>query len=102
MEEGNSITVQYNRKALHDIDQIEQYISEKGYPETAKSYINRLMAHTQTLTNMPQRNTLCKNPEFARKNFHCSVFEETYIIVYSITKTLISVKRVIHGSRLNY
>jgi plasmid stabilization system protein ParE len=102
MEEGNTITIQYNRKALHDIDQIEQYIAEKGYPETAVSYTDRLMAHTRRLTVMPERNTLCKFPEFARKNFHCSVFEKTYVIVYLITKTEITIKRVIHGSRLNY
>jgi plasmid stabilization system protein ParE len=102
MEADNSITIHYTRKALRDIDQIEQYITEKGYPETAVSYTDRLMAHTRTLTNMPERNTLCKFPEFARKNFHCSVFEKTYIIVYSITTGSIIVKRVIHGSQLNY
>lgn len=102
MEEGNIITIHYNRKALRDIDQIEQYIAEKGFPETAVSYTDRLMAHIRSLTNMPERNTLCKSPEFAIKNFHCSVFEKTYIIVYSITKTHIIVKRVIHGSQLNY
>ena len=102
MEEGNTITIHYNRKALRDIDQIEQHISEKGYPATAVSYTDRLMAQARKLTTMPERNTLCKYPEFARKNFHCSIFEKTYIIVYSINKTRIVVKRVIHGSQLNY
>lgn len=102
MEERKTITIQYNRKALHDIDQIEQYIAEKGYPDTAISYTDRLMAHARTLTNMPERNTLCKFPAFARKRFHCSVFENTYVIVYFITKTNITIKRVIHGSQLNY
>jgi plasmid stabilization system protein ParE len=102
MEKGNTITIHYNRKALRDIDQIEQYIAEKGYPETAISYTDRLMAHTRTLTNMPERNTLCKFPAFALKKFHCSVFEKTYVVVYFITKRKLTVKRVIHGSLLNY
>ena len=94
--------IRYNRHALHDIDKIEQYISEQGYPLTAVSYTNRIIEYIKTLKKMPERNTVCKFPAFAKRGFHCAVFEETHIIVYKITPNSINIKRIIHGNRLNY
>ena len=100
MEEAKGI--RYNKRALHDIDKIEQYIAQEGFPLTAISYTNRVMEHIRKLKNMPERNALCKYPSFARRNYHCSVFEKTHVIVYKISKHSVDIKRIIHGKRLSY
>ena len=100
MEQGKAI--RYNLQALHDLDKIERYIAGEGYPDTAISYTNRIMEHIKSLNQMPERNTLCKYPAFAKRGFHCAVFENTYIIVYKATSHTIDIKRIIHGKRLNY
>jgi addiction module RelE/StbE family toxin len=100
MEQGKAI--RYNRQSLKDLDKIEQYISEKGYPETAITFTNRILERISTLKHMPERSALCKFPPFAKRGFRCSIFEANYIIVYKVTSESIDIKRVLHGKRLNY
>jgi plasmid stabilization system protein ParE len=94
--------IRYNRLALHDLNKIEEYIAEKGYPSTAASYTNRIIDFIKTLKEMPERTALCKYPAFAKRVYRCLVFENTYVIVYRINGQSVDIKRIIHGMRLNY
>jgi len=87
-------------KAEKSMVSIGDYISEKGYPETADNYIDRLKAFALGLSVFPDKYPLCRFPHFAKRNLHCAVFENTYTFVYKAAKDKLVVYNVIHGMRL--
>lgn len=87
----------YAEKSLH---KIVGFIAEEGYPETAIKYILRIQKFINSLTQFPEKFALCKQSQFAKRNFHCAVFENTYIVVYKIKAGGLFIYNVIHGSRL--
>lgn len=92
--------IKQSQFAEHSIVQIAEYISVKGYPETAVKYIQRLQFFIESLATFPPKYPICKQPQFAKNNFHCAVFEKTYVVVYKITTDTLYIYHIIHGSRL--
>ena len=96
------LPIRYTRKALHDIDLMEQYIAAQGYPETAISYSSRVLTFVENIAFLPHKNTLCKYPPFARRGFYCAAFEKTFIIAYRVRSDVVEIIRIVHGKRLVY
>lgn len=90
-----------SRFAENSIRKIANYITEEGYPETAVKYITRMQKFINSLTKFPEKYGLCTQFHFAKRNFLCAVFENTYIIVYKTKPKGLFIYNVIHGARLN-
>ena len=76
------------------------YIRERGYPDAADSYLNRLKDFVYSLCSFPDKYPICKIETFAKRNFHCAIFEKTYIVIYKTTRNKLVIHNVIHGKRL--
>ncbi len=88
------------RRADRNIKKLALYIADKGYPETAENYVNRLYDFLFSLGNHPNAYALCKNKKWAARNFHCAVFERTYVVPFKIMANPVYVMNIIHGARL--
>jgi plasmid stabilization system protein ParE len=100
MESINKLSVGFSDKAEQDLDEILNYIAQQGYPETALNYTKRLRGFCHTIGFMPEKYAICRHQRFARWQFRCATFEDTYIIVYTIEMAHLTVKRIIHGKQM--
>jgi plasmid stabilization system protein ParE len=87
-------------KAEKSIASIGAYISEKGYPDTAEEYLDRMKRFAQSLAISPDKYPICRFAKFAKENFHCATFEQNYIFVYKIIHKQIVIYNVIHGKAM--
>lgn len=87
-------------KAEKSIASIGAYISEKGYPETAEQYVDRINQFAVNLTLFPDKYPFCRIAKFAKRNLHCAVFEQTYIFIYKVVREQLVIYNVIHSKRL--
>jgi plasmid stabilization system protein ParE len=94
------MSVFLSKFAENSIRKIGFYISEEGYPNNAINYILRLQQFINSLGLLPRKLSLCKQLHFSKRNFHCAVFEKTYIVVFKIKPEGVYVYNIIHGSRL--
>ncbi|MCD4790236.1 MAG: type II toxin-antitoxin system RelE/ParE family toxin [Bacteroidales bacterium] len=94
------IEVIFRRSASEDIANISYYITTKGYPENAKRFVDKLHKFGESLGIFPEKYTICRHKQFARKNFHCAVFDKNYVFVYKIETARIVIYNVIHTKRL--
>lgn len=92
--------VYQSKYSENSIRKIVEYISEEGYPERAIKYILRLQKFMNSLVDFPDKYALCKQHHFAKRNFHCAVFEKTYILIYKIKPDGLFVYNIIHCSRM--
>jgi plasmid stabilization system protein ParE len=86
--------------AKRDVYSNINYIAQEASPNMAAKYYGRMKSHIQSLATLPDRNQLCRYFPFRKKRYLCSVFEETYIIAYTIKGKIVVIKRIIHGKRL--
>ena len=93
--------VRFTRRVLGDIDNVERYISQQGYPETAFAYTNLILDFARALSLFPEKYSVCKYPAFMKRGFRCAPFD-SYILVYRINGKVVEALRLIHGKRLNY
>jgi plasmid stabilization system protein ParE len=101
MEVGSPYSVFFSERAIQDLDEINNYIAEQGYPDTALAYTDRIYDFCLTLAYFPHKHTLCKRIGFNRFDYRCAAFEKTYYIVFRVEKNqTVVIKRVIHGKRL--
>jgi plasmid stabilization system protein ParE len=92
--------IKFSSKAEQEFNDIGRYISQKGYPETATKYGKRLLDFCYSIAIMPHKYAICRHQRFARWQFRCATFEDTYIIVYTIEMAHLTVKRIIHGKQM--
>jgi plasmid stabilization system protein ParE len=98
--ERNTFEIILSPKAKKEFIQAIQYIEEKGYPMTGKKYELRMENFIRSLSFMPHKYAICRQQRFARWQFRCATFENTYIIVYKIEMAHLTVKRIIHGKQI--
>lgn len=92
--------IEISRKAEKDLIDILNYISEKGYPETALNYVSRMEEFTLSLAEYYNKYPLCRYSDFLKANFRCAVFENTYVFIYKVENNKLKVIRIIHGKNL--
>jgi len=94
MEQAKKI--EFRKKDAESIANIAYYITEKGYPENAKRFADKLYEFGNSLIAFPNAYTVCKQPQFYRRNMHCAVFHKNYIFVYKVIKNTLVIYNVIH------
>src|SRR5438105_786552 len=77
---------------------IADYIEIKGYPDTALKFIGRMEKFSKTLTDFPDKYPICRNLKFAKRNYHCAVFENNYMFLYKTDGKRLIIYNVIHCS----
>jgi len=94
--ESKKIGVIYAPTAKNSIRKIAAYIEDKGYPETAEKFINKLYNFGNSLADYHFAYPVCKQPQFAKRNMHCAIFNENYIFVYKLVETQLIIYNIIH------
>jgi plasmid stabilization system protein ParE len=100
MEFIKNIPVILSNKAEKELVEITNYIAEKGYPNRALAYTQRLKEFCQPLGIMPDKFPFCRKKAYHRYQYRCVPFEQTYVIVYRIEKDNVVIKHIIHGKKL--
>lgn len=98
--EKKALKVFYKPIAERQITAIAIYIEQKGFPENAEKFVNKLYDFGDTLGVASLSYPVCRNKVFAKKNFRCAVFHQDYIFVYKVFKFKITILLVIHASRI--
>ena len=96
---SRKIQVEISNEAKKSISDIAKYIEINGYPNTAENYAKELLSFANTLSFFPLKYPICRKPSFAKRKFHCAVFEH-YIFVYIILDDRIIIQNVLHGRRI--
>lgn len=86
--------------AEKSIRKIATYITNQGNPENAIRYILKLQGFINTIVIYPEKIGLCSQKSFAKRDFHCAIFDKTYIVVFKIKMKDIYIYNIIHGSRI--
>lgn len=92
--------IYFSKFTENSIRKIALYLSDQGNPENAIKYIFKLQDFINSIPLYPEKVGLCKQISFYKRNFHCAVFDKTYIVVYKIKGNDIYIYNIIHGSRL--
>lgn len=90
----------FQEEAKQSFRSIALYIEEKGYPETAEKYIQRMLNFTETFLLFPNKYPLCRFSKLSKQNLHCAVFEHKYIFIYKVAKNKLIIYNVIHVKTL--
>lgn len=94
------IAVYLKPSAERQITAIAIYIGEKGSPQTAERFANRLYAFAESLATLPLKYPVCRHQILAKHNFRCALFNKSYVFVYKLLKDKLVVYHIIHASRL--
>jgi len=86
--------------AEKSIRKIATFITNQGNPENAIRYILRLQDFINSIAIYPEKIGLCNQISFSNRNFHCAIFDKTYIVVFKIKMKDIYIYNIIHGSRI--
>ena len=89
-----------SKKAENDLDDILNYIVDKGYLYTAEKYLDRLISFANSLALYPLKHPVCRNKVFKEADFRCAIFENTYVLVYTVKKERVNLIRIIHGKNI--
>jgi plasmid stabilization system protein ParE len=93
-------TVVWSKKAEDSIVNILNYISERGYPESASKFFKALEAFGNDLGNLPYKFPVCKQRVLSKHKYRCALFGSNYVFVYRITDKKVYIINVIHTSLL--
>jgi plasmid stabilization system protein ParE len=88
-------------RAEKDIIINVDYIAKKSNPHNAYKLNIRFWAFIPSLGIMPEKYGFCRYSRFAKKQYRCATFEQSYIFVYAIHTDKVLLLRVIHGLKLN-
>lgn len=94
------VKVIFKEVARISIRETALFIEEKGYPETALKFTERLYQFGSTLADFPNKYPLCRFPILSKQNLHCAVFEHKYIFIYKVAKNKLVIFNVIHVKTL--
>lgn len=98
--EKKTLAVFYKPVAERQITAIAIYIEQKGFPENAEKFANKLYDFGDSLGILPVSFPVCRNKVFAKRNFRCAVFHRDYVFVYKVFKNKITIHLVVHTSRI--
>lgn len=87
-------------KAQKSISEIAEYIENNGFPDTAISFITRIEKFTESLVIFPNKYPICRQQKFAKRSYHCAVFESDYIFVFKVVRKQLIIHNIIHCKRL--
>ena len=90
----------FRTKARYSLENVALYIEQKGYPETAEQYVQRMIDFGNSLDLFPEKYPLCRFPKLAKRKLHCAIFEQTYVFIYKIIHGKLIVYNIIHGKAL--
>ena len=79
---------------------VSLYIKNKGYPETAHKFYDRMVDFALSLGEFPEKYSVCRFRQFGKRGYHCAVFEENYIFVYKIAYNQLNLLRVVAAKRM--
>jgi len=94
MEKNEKII--FREKAKCSIRDIAFYIEQKGYPETAEKFTEKLVNFGNSLAGFPDAYPVCKQLQFFRRNMRCAVFHRNYIFIYKVVNNILIIYNVIH------
>lgn len=97
--ESRKLPVVYKPQADNQILQIMFYIDEQGYPENAIKFIDKLYDFGNTIGNFPEKFPICKKKIWAKRDWHCAVFN-SYVFAYKVIKKQVVIFSIVHGKRL--
>lgn len=88
--------IEFTKKASENITNIAYYITQKGYPDNALRFAEKLYEFGNSLANFPKGYPICKQKQFAKHQLHCAVFHKNYIFVCKLLKNTVVIYTVIH------
>ncbi|MCF8232483.1 MAG: type II toxin-antitoxin system RelE/ParE family toxin [Bacteroidales bacterium] len=88
------------QKAERAIDNIAQYISDRGYPAIAVQFISRLKDFIYTIGDYPYKYAKCRGESYSKRAYRCAVFEKHYIIIYKVHTSRIVIHNVVHTAKM--
>ena len=97
--EEKKIRLIWRKTALNAIEDIYFYIAEES-PQNAEIFIERLISFGENLVVFPNKYRTCRFPKYARKSYHCAVFEKNYMFIYKIKNNTVYINMIHHVSRL--
>lgn len=95
--ETQKIKVIFSPKAKKSIDKIIDYIEERGYPETAEKFANKLYDFGNSLAVFPDKYPFCRQPQLTKRKMRCAVFHKNYFFVYMRLKNTLIIFNIIHS-----
>jgi plasmid stabilization system protein ParE len=96
-EKKNSLI--WRTTALNALEDIYFYIAENN-PGNAAAFIERMLDFGESLVLLPEKFKLCRFKKYAKRGYHCAVFEKNYMFVYSIKAHKVYIYMIHHVSRL--
>lgn len=98
MEEKQKVI--FSEEATQAIVDVSLYIEQRGFPETAERYVQRMINFGYSLAILPNKYPICRFPKFAKRNFRCAIFERTYTFIYKTISEKLIIYNVIHSKCL--
>ena len=71
-------------------------------PETAVKYVDKLLQFAESLGNTSNAYTLCKYPNWKRRNLQCVTYDKTWIFAFRVIKNKVVIFYIKNGKLLNY
>ena len=99
MGEAESVKVIYSSRAIESITNLAIYLSNKGYPETATMFCQKLYDFGDSLGIIPQKYSICRFEALSKYNLRCAVFKD-WVFIHKVDNNLVIVLDVIHVSNL--
>lgn len=93
-EAPDEMIVEYDDRAIDDLDGIEDRIAEER-PEAAQSMRRRLIDACEALAAFPRRGR-----HSPRAHLRELPTVRPYLILYSVAGEVVRIRRVVHGARL--
>lgn len=90
----------FSKRAENNLNNIIEYISEQGYPDSADNFLTRIEKFITTLKDFPNKFAICKQNSFKKRGFRCVPFESNYIVIYKQIEDDIIVYNIIHACKI--
>lgn len=99
MGEAEQIEVIYSSRAIESITNLALFLSNKGYPETATKFCNKLYNFGDSLGTLPLKYSICRFKLLSKYRFYCAVFKN-WIFIYKIENNQVLIIDIVHSSNL--
>lgn len=94
------MTVRIRPRAEKSLDNIGDYISKKGYPDTAFAILERMRLFAKSLTIFPEKYSICRQKSYQKRKYRCAVFEDNFIFIHKLIKDEMILLNVVRASRI--
>jgi hypothetical protein len=99
MGETEQVNVIYSSKAIESITNLALFLSNKGYPETATTFCNKLYDFGDSLGILPHKYNICRFKLLSKYGFYCAVFKN-WVFIHKIDNNRVYIMDVVHSSNL--